>query len=246
MNDILELRNPKKDVGLSLDKTLDLDIKRNNVDFTKIVGDVIRSGIIYNIKSLGKENGDLSSVLKSVKEMLNKTDYKNMIGSAVEASVVQGLENGKQKKSSLKDLNNFKNISLNGGLKFMVSAGIDILLNKLLKGNILSPIIKKAISSIKNFLSSSSFIDKIQNGIEKLQNRIGKFKQTCKDWYNAYEEFDIKKINEVAKSLNKQKGNVLNNTECTRENDIIQNMTKLINNKKDKLSDMQLQICSNL
>ena len=46
--------------------------------------------------------------------------------------------------------------------------------------------------------------------------------------------------------MNKMKGHIPNDTICARENEIIQNMTKLINNKKEKLSDMQLQICGNL
>ena len=236
MNDILELGNFRKN---------NVDIKRNNLDFIKIVCDVIKSGINYNIKSLGKENQDYSDILRSIKDIFNKSDYKNMMSNAVNASIKQGLENMNEKNSSLKDINKMKEISLNGGLKFLASAGIDILLNNLLKGNILSPVIKNVISGIKNFLSSSSFIQKIQSGIDKLQNKIEKFKNVCSEWYNAYEKFDLNKINDIAGILNKQKNNI-SNVDCLRENDIIQNMTKLINNKKDKLSNMQLQICNNL
>ena len=46
--------------------------------------------------------------------------------------------------------------------------------------------------------------------------------------------------------LNKFKNSLKYDKECVQQNNIIQNMTKLINNKKDKLSQIQLQICSEL
>ncbi len=244
MNNILEISRPLNELNLKLKN--DLDISRNNKDFVKIVSDVVKSGITYSMKALGDEKEEFGDFLKSIKNLFNKNEFKNMIECAVGASVGQGLENLKEKNSSLKDLNKFKEISIKGGLKFMVSAGFEILLNKLLKGNILTPIIKKAVSGIKDFLSSKSFSNNIGIGVEKLKNKVEKFKDYRSQWYNAYEKFDLNKLNEIAINLNKIKGHIPNDTICARENEIIQNMTKLINNKKEKLSDMQLQICGNL
>ena len=53
-------------------------------------------------------------------------------------------------------------------------------------------------------------------------------------------------MNNLAKALNRERNKVANDIECVKEINIIQNMMKLVNNKKDKLSNMQLQICNNL
>ena len=117
MNNILEISRPLNELNLKLKN--DLDISRNNKDFVKIVSDVVKSGITYSMKALGDEKEEFGDFLKSIKNLFNKNEFKNMIECAVGASVGQGLENLKEKNSSLKDLNKFKEISIKGGLKFM-------------------------------------------------------------------------------------------------------------------------------
>ena len=39
---------------------------------------------------------------------------------------------------------------------------------------------------------------------------------------------------------------VVNDKDCVIQTSIIENMTKLINAKQDKLSDIQMKICSNI
>ena len=246
MDDMLELKNTNKIIDLDLKDKLDLNITRNNSDFVKIVADVVKNGITYAIKGLGDQKGDFSEAIESIKEIFNKKDYKKMISSAVEASVIQGLEFNKKGKNSLKDLNSFKDTAISGGLKFMISAGFDILVSKLFKGDIMLPIIQKISESLKGFLSSKSFLEKIQKGIDNIFDKAKEFKKYCQEWYNAYDKFDMEKMNEIANNLNAKKGKVQGDGECIRENEIIQNMTTLINNKRDKLSNMQLQICSSL
>ena len=72
------------------------------------------------------------------------------------------------------------------------------------------------------------------------------FKELCNDWYDAYDNFNLKDIGDIAGKLNKMKTKVQFDTNCINENTIIQNMTELVNRRKKKLTPFQLDICSNL
>lgn len=239
---MLELNMKDK---LTFNTGLDLDIRQNGEDFFKIVKNVVKRGMDYQIRGLDI-NDTTREGLDRIKEIFKGAEFKNILKTAIGASVKQGLEITNSKEGILKNLNKFKDISLKGGLNYLISAGIDIVVNKFLKGNIFAPVIKKVLDSIKNFLHSNSFVQKIDKGIKDIFTKTENFKNNCKEWYEAYENFNIDKINEIASNLNKMKNNILKDRDCIKENSIIQNMTELINNKKDKLTNMQFQICSEI
>ena len=56
---------------------------------------------------------------------------------------------------------------------------------------------------------------------------------------SLYFSININYFNKFSNRLN-------NNSECLKENTIIQNMTALINNKMDKLSKIQIEACANI
>ena len=102
------------------------------------------------------------------------------------------------------------------------------------------------MSDIKNYLKSSAFITKLEKGINRVKYKVNQFKELCNSWYKSYEKFDINEINKVANNMNKNLCYVREYNDCLKENNIIQNMTKLINSKMDKLSKTQLDVCANL
>lgn len=243
MEEILEKGNLGKNILLN--KEIDLDIYRKKEEYEKLLSNVINSGFEYAVKGLGLSDNFKKS-LQEVKDILKKKDFKEIISDSVSASLKEGLNITKDNPLELKNLDKLKDNSIKGGLKFLLSAGLDIVINKLLKGNLFLPQIKKVIDSVKNFLQSNSFISKIDSGLKKIFNRKNNFKNACDNWYKSYENFNIKDINNYANILNKFKNSLKYDKECVQQNNIIQNMTKLINNKKDKLSQIQLQICSEL
>lgn len=244
MNEILCLENV---IGKNkkLNNEVELNILNNKENFDNLLFNIIKKGIDYGIKSLNiNESND--GLFNIIKEISKSKEFKKIIKSCVNVSISQGLENKKVKVDSLKSLNGFKDISIKGGLRYLLSAGIDIVFKKATKLNLFKPIVEKILFNVKNFIMSNSFIKKIDLGIEKITNRTNEFKKLCKKWYKAYEDFDLFNINEIAKNLESKKNKIQMDSDCMKENNIIQNMTKLVNSKREKLSKLQLQICNDL
>lgn len=222
-----------------------LKISQNALEFQKIVGNAVNSGINYLLKSIDvDENTKLM-----VREMLNKlkgVEFKDIISTSITASTKDGLEYSKSSASSLTKLDNFKNMAIKGGLNTLLSAGVDIVLNKFLKGNILGNVLKVFSKDIKAFFLSNAFIQKINQGIEKFKTKVNKFNDLCDSWYKVYKDFDIEKMNEYASKISNYKGKFSENLELLKQGGIIENMTKLINEKKEKLSPTQLEICKTI
>ena len=105
---------------------------------------------------------------------------------------------------------------------------------------------KDFVSNVKNFVTSKDFLNKLDGAFNKLSEKVKGFKDTCNMWREAYEKFDLEKINELSKDLSKKVRGVLENTECGNENKTIQNITTLINNTKKKLSKIQLEACEQI
>lgn len=243
MEEILEKGNLGKNILLN--KEIDLDIYRKKEEYEKILLNVINSGFEYAIKGLGLSDNFKKS-LQEVRNIFKKKEFKDIINNSISASLKEGLNISKESPLELKNIEKIKDNTIKGGINFLLSAGIDIVINKFLKGNLFLPQIKKVIDNVKKFLQSNSFISKIDSGLKRLSGKKNNFNQICEKWYKSYENFSIKDINDYANTLNKFKKILKYDKDCMQQNNIIQNMTKLINNKKDKLSQIQLQICSEL
>lgn len=243
MDNILENLNNTKNLKLKND--LDLEVSQNLTDFKKVTENVIYSGVEYAIKSLELNDQTIES-LNEIKKSFKTKDFKEILSTAIDCSVKFGLEVAKTKFPVLKTIDGLKNISVKGGAGTLISSAIDIFANKYLKGNLINDGINKFFDNIKNFVRSNAFIQKIEQGIKRIKDRVDKFKDMCSNWYQAYEKFDLNDINNIANAINKFSTRVSNNIECLKENNIIQNMTELINNKMDKLSKTQIEVCANI
>ena len=243
MNNVLEDLNYTKNLKLKND--LDLEVQQNINDFKKVTENVIYSGVEYAIKSLNLNDQNFE-VLNGIKKAFKTKDFKEILSTAIDCSIKFGLEFAKTKFPLLRTIDGLKSISLKGGVGTLISSAIDIFANKYLKGNLISDSIKKIFENIKNFVKSNAFIKKIEQSINRIKDKVDKFNNLCKNWYEAYEKFDLNSINDIANSINKFSTRVSNNIECLKENNIIQNMTKLINNKMDKLSQNQIEVCANI
>lgn len=244
MLDVLQLEK-YTNRKITLNNEIELDIMNNKDYLEDILTNLLKRGIDYGVKALNL-NENSEGLINSIKQIVNSKDLKNIVKSSVDISLSQALENKKGSLNMLKELNQFKDISLKGGLRFLLSAGVEILFNKVTKLNLFKPVIENLVKNVKSFVMSNSFLQKLNNSIKKIINKSIEFKEMCEKWYKAYEDFDIDSINLIAKELELKKDTVLKNTDCLKENNIIQNMTRLINTKKDKLSQLQLQICNDL
>ena len=240
MQEILDLNNK-----IELDKNVDIEINRSKRAFSNLAQEVVSKGADYVIKAMPL-NDHIKNILVDVKKSFETKDFKQIIKTAVNSSIEEGLSILKIPKNVVKDITKIKNIAIKGGLREGISAAIDIVTNKYLKNNIFFNIIKDFINKTKDFIFNKSFKDKIDSGINKMLNKVENYKEKCNKWYDYYNNFDIDNMNNIAKSLKSERRNVTIDTDCIKQNNIIQNMMELINVKKDKLSPMQLQICSNL
>lgn len=233
------------DNNISLNKELNLEIKNTERAFLNIVQNVVGKGADYVIKTMPVSD-PIKNVLLDVRKSFETKDFKEILKTAVGSSIEEGLKFLNMPKNVLNDITTVANVSLRGGLREGVSAAIDIISNKYLKNNIFYNFIKDFIDKTKGFLFNKEFKNKITNAIDKLQEKVDKFKEKCDEWYDYYNKLDFDKINDLAKTLNKEKSSVSSNLDCVKQNNIIQNITKLVNAKQDKLSNIQMQICSNL
>lgn len=223
-----------------LNKDVEIQIENVKSEFTNIIKNVVDRGANYVIKAM-PINEHVKDVLIDVKNSFKTKGFKNIIKTAVNSSIREGLEVLNLPKNVLGDINKVKDVAIKGGLTDAVCAGVEIVLKKNL--NIDTEVIKDFIDKIKGFINNKAFINKIDQGIKKCYSRINKFESICNEWYKAYNEFDLEKINNIASKLNSLVRNVKFDKDSVKSNNIIQNLTEFINNKKEKLTNMQYKSC---
>lgn len=228
---------------LDIDKKLDFQENRNKTEFTNVIEKVIDSGTSYVIKALPISN-NIKDIILDVKNAFKTKDFKEIVKTAVNSSVREGLEILNLPKNIISDITKIGKIAFKGGLSSALSAGIDIVSNKYLKNNIFSPLINKFLQDMKTFVGSTDFKTKIDCGIKKLLDKTDKFGELCDSWYTAYEKFDLFGMNNICRNIKKMQPHIVNDKDCLTQTNIIDNMTKLVNNKNEKLSQMQMQICN--
>ncbi|MEG0872544.1 MAG: hypothetical protein RSE00_01590 [Clostridia bacterium] len=230
---------------LDIDKKIDIDLNKNRQAFEKVIVNVIDKGADYVIKAMPL-NESIKDILIDVKEAFKTKDFKTIVKTAVNSSIREGLEFLTIPKNVISDITKIKDIALSGGLSKALCAGIDIVTKKYFKNNIFANFIGDFVKKTKDFLFSKSFKDKVDLGIEKVMAKTKEIDGLCDSWYSAYEKFDIMSINKIAQKINRKERLVFDHSSFTKENNAIQNMTKLVNEKKEKLSPIQLQICNSL
>ncbi len=245
MENVINLDNTKLKNDIELDRELDFQENRNKQEFTNIVGKVIDSGTNYVIKALPVSE-NIKDIILDIKSAFKTKDFKEILKTAVNSTIREGLEVLSLPKNILSDITKISKVAFKGGLSSALSASIDIIANKYLKKSIFSPILDKAIKDIKLYTSSSTFKEKVDIGVNKLLDKTKKFNDLCSKWYDAYEKFDIFNMNNINKDIKKIEPHIVNEKECRMHSNIINNMTNLVNTKRAKLSPMQIQICSNM
>lgn len=100
----------------------------------------------------------------------------------------------------------------------------------------------KFFDNLKVFVQSKDFMKKINSMIKKLDEKKNDFMEKCEEWFKAYHNMDKDAMNKISESLNSNKYVLNRYSECVKENNIIQNMTKMINNNKGILSENQQRL----
>lgn len=228
---------------LDIDNQLELQLKNVKNEFSNIVKNVIDGGANYIIKAM-PINDNLKDILLDVKKAFKTKDFGHIVSTAINSSIREGLEMLSVPKEIIKDIGKLKDVAMKGGLSCALSAGVEIILNKYVKNNLNFIDIKDFISKMKDFINNRAFTNKLDQGISKSIKRLNKFQDLCNNWYKSYNEFNLNEINSISKKLTNLVNRVSFNEDAKKTNDVIQNLTTFINNKKEKLSEMQFKACS--
>jgi hypothetical protein len=237
-NDILDsIKNISKE--LELEKNF-YGIKEQ---FEKVVTNTIDKTATYTIKAMPIPDA-FKDILYDIKESFKSKDFKEIIKTVINSSVREGLEFLGLDSKKIKNLTEIKEVCSQGGLMYGVKAGIEIMEKKYLKNNIVGEYVYDFFSELKNSPLNKNFTNKMENKISKLDEAKTSFLNKCENFKQAYESFNLEDIKKTAYEVEKSFNKVKKDAECIRQNKIIQNIFTLVNNKKEKLTDAQLELCN--
>ena len=185
-------------------------------------------------------------ILLDVKNALKTKDIKEIFATVVKSSVREGMELIGFKTSTIKDVLSFSEVAAKGGLGTTLKNAVDLISERFLKNNLMGNYINGFFEGLKNFIQSNKFIEKLKEILNKGLEKKDKFLNQVKEWYNSYNNMAFEEMNTIATRLNRKRDVINMYPECAKENGIIQNICKMVNSKNEKLSDLQLQLCTTL
>lgn len=231
------------------EKTKDLELGGNlegmKNDIIKATQKAVDKTADYIIKAMPVPDA-VKDILKDVKDAIKTKSFKDVLSTAVTSTIREGLEILGFDKNQIKDIYNLKDIAMKGGLLHAIKGGIEIIANNYLKNNIVGQHIYDFFHKLKNFVLNNSFSEQINKMLQGFLQKKERFFEKCSEWYGAYDKMDLDAINTTAKKIASKKEIINQYGECAKENRIIQNMTKMINSKNEKLTENQLQLCKAL
>lgn len=236
-----EILNTVRDIKKELELEKDLDGIKNQLG--KVLTNTVDKVATYTIKAMPIPDG-FKDVLYDVKEAFRTKDFKEIVGTAVNSSVREGLEILGLDKNQIKSIVELKDVAQKGGLMYGIKAGIEIVAKKYLKNNLVGNYVYDFFNKLKDAPLSSKFVDKVEGGIAKITEAKEEFLDKCNKFQEAYKDFDMNKITVLAKDVEKAFKSVQQDMECIRKNKTIQNIFTLVSNKKEKLTDAQLKLCN--
>lgn len=218
-------------------------VEKNKKEIIRIIENTIDKGANYIIRSM-PVNKHIKEILVNIKQVLNDGDLSSVIKVALVSSINEAKGYLNDKNNDLNNIENMVNMAFDGGITSSINIGIDMIENTKKYGHLFYNYIEDFFVNLKGFIVSKEFKNKVYCGVSKCLNKVDNFKKICSDWYNAYDDFNIDSIKEIATKLNKMKAKVSFDTSCMNENSIIQNVTELVSRNKKKLTSTQFAICT--
>ena len=234
-----EIINNTKNLNLNLN--YDSRIENLKEDLTKVTENAIGKAAKYVIKAMPVPDA-VKDILTDVSEALKTRDFNKIISTVVKSTIREGLESIGLSSSSIKSLMELKDVASKGGFVMAVKNGIEIFANNYLKNNIVGNYVYKFFNNLEVFVQSKDFMKKINIMIKKLDEKKDEFIKKCEEWFKAYNNMNKEEMNKIAEKLNNNTYVLNRYSECVKENNIIKNMTEMINNNKALLSENQQRL----
>lgn len=244
MSDLLDVAiDNSKQISRNLNSDLKLGVmtKELEVGVSKTLDKVAN----YIIKALPIPDC-AKDILKDVKDALKTKDVKTILGTAIKSSIREGLELLGVSNKTIENVFKLKDVALKGGLSYNIKNSIAIASKDFLNNNLSSEYVQSFFYQLEKFIQSNKFIDKLEEVLKKSLKRKETFLEKVNEWYKCYENLDFDKMTNIVNNLKRKKDLLILYPECEKQYGIIKNITSMANSKKEKLSKMQLQLCSTL
>ena len=232
-------------IDIGLDKNIELNLSKEKNLFGKIIGDIVDKTANYAIKMMPVPES-IKDVLRDVKEAVKTGDLGNIIKTAVNSSIREGMEFLGFSPEKAQDLNEIKNLMLRGGLRQCLNAGIETAYSSYINGNILGEEVRKFVNSLTSNIESRNFLNLFDEKLSPYISVREDLNNLCEKWYSAYKDMDIDELNNINSDINIKRNQTLLNETQEKDINIINNMTEFVNYKRSKLSDVELNFCNNV
>lgn len=237
LNEIIE--NTK---NITLELQEDNRMSMLNKDLSNAAVKAIDHAAKYIIKAMPVPDA-VKDILMDIKESVKTMDIKQVVSTVVKSTVREGMELIGLSSSSINSIIELKNVSAKGGLITALKNGIEIVSKNYLNNNIVGDYVYDFFNKLKNYIMNKEFNRSLTNLVKRLEEKKDKFLEKCEEWYNEYKSMNMVKINSIASELDSNKYILSRYIDCARENGIIQNMTAMVNNKKEILTSNQQRLC---
>ena len=239
-NQINEIIENTKSLALELEEDRRMVTLKN--DLSNAAEKTIDHAAKYVIKAMPVPDA-VKDILLDIKDAIRTKDVSKVVSTAVNSTVREGLEMLGLSTSSINSLMELKDIAKKGGIITALKNGIEIVAENYLKNNIVGDYVYKFFDKLKNYIMNNEFGKSLDNFIKKLEEKKDKFLEKCEEWYNEYKNMNVEKMNSVASELDNNKYVLSRYTDCVKENNVIQNMTAMVNNKNSVLTTNQQRLC---
>lgn len=237
INEVIE---NTKSLALELSEDRRMTTLKN--DLSEAAEKTIDHAVKYIIKAMPVPDA-VKDILTDVKDAIKTKDLKEVVSTVVKSTVREGMEMLGLSSSSINSLMELKDIAKKGGLITGLKNGIEIVAENYLKNNIVGDYVYNFFDKLKNYIMNNEFGKSLSSFIAKLEEKKDKFLQKCEEWYDAYKNMKLDKVNGIAKELASNQYILSRYTDCVRESNIIQNMTYMVNNKNATLTSAQQRLC---
>ena len=232
-------------MNLEIDKDINLNLDKEKNVFKNIIGDVIDKASNYVIKMLPVPEG-VRDVLKDVKEAIKTKDLKQVITTAVNSSLREGMEILGFDDKQIKEISNMKEALLKGGLRQALNAGIETSYSKYINGNLLGNEIDTLKAGIINTINGQKFTNVLDDKISAINACNNALESLCNKWNTAYNDFNLANLNKINLQIKSIKSNNYINDIIENRIKSIDNMTKMINSKSAKLTSLEKELCQTI
>lgn len=185
----------------------------------------------------------VKDILIDIKESLKTKNFKEIISTAVKSTVREGLETIGVNDRNINSLMELNEIAKKGGLITALKNGVEIISENYLRNNIVGDYVYNFFNKLKNYIMNNEFSRSLSRFIKNMEEKKEKFLKRCEEWHEAYKSENLDKINTIAAQLNKNNYILDRYSDCAKENNVIQNMTDMVNNTNKMLTNNQQRLC---